>query len=216
MKKNDLVGKTFGRLTVIKEVERNNRGERCFLCKCNCGNEKIIVGWRLTTKNKPTQSCGCLHKEIVSNTFKTHGDSNERLYHIYKGMINRCLNENDKSYKYYGGRGIKLCDEWLNDYELFKKWSLDNGYNELLTIERVDINGNYEPRNCRWATRKEQANNTRKNHLLEYNGKLYTMSELSELCGINYSTLRKRINDMGWSVEKAVSKKDYRSKKEEN
>ena len=82
MKNNDLVGKTFGRLTVIKEVERNNRGERCFLCKCNCGNEKIIVGWRLTTKNKPTQSCGCLHKEIVSNTFKTHGDSNERLYRI--------------------------------------------------------------------------------------------------------------------------------------
>ena len=215
MKKNDLVGKTFGRLTVIKEVERNNRGERCFLCKCKCGNEKIIVGWRLTMKNKPTRSCGCLHKEVVSNIFKTHGDSNERLYHIYKGMRNRCLNENDQDYKYYGGRGIRLCDEWLNDYELFKKWSLDNGYNELLTIERIDVDGNYEPCNCRWATRKEQANNTRKNHLLEYNSKLYTMSELAELCDISYTTLRKRINDLGWSVEKAVSKKDYRRKEEE-
>lgn len=134
----------------------------------------------------------------------------KRLQHIWSSMKQRCYNENAKSYKNYGGRGIKVCDEWKNDYESFEEWALKSGYEERAcygkyTIERIDVNGDYCPDNCCWKTAKEQGNNRRTNRVIEYNGDIHTLMEWSEILEMNYQTLRGRINNYGWSIEKAFT-----------
>ena len=120
-------------------------------------------------------------------------------------MRNRCFNSNNKSFVYYGGRGISVCDEW-NEFLNFEKWAIQNGFEENLTLDRIDVNGNYEPENCRWISQKEQMRNTRANHLLTYNGYTKTMADWAEITGIPYSTLKQRINKYNYSVEKALTK----------
>lgn len=134
----------------------------------------------------------------------SHGDSGTRLFKIWESMHERCERKKHTRYKDYGGRGISVCEEW-KEYLPFKDWAIKNGYNEKLTIDRIDYNKGYEPSNCRWATVKEQQNNKRTNHVVEYNGKAYTLSQLSELCGIKSTTLRERLRQK-WSVEEAVTK----------
>lgn len=126
-----------------------------------------------------------------------------KLYRKWQSMLNRCRNSNEKQYKYYGERGIRVCDEWKN-YANFYKWAIDSGYKENLTIDRIDVNGNYEPSNCRWATKKEQALNRRTNHYLEFNGKIKTLKEWQDEYGINRTTFRNRLK-RGWSIEKALT-----------
>lgn len=190
----DLTGEKFGMLTVQCTFKKD--GEYYCKCTCLCGNETIARTSYI--KSGHTKSCGCL------KTKKRHGLSNTRLQRIYYRMKSRCLDEKDVHYSNYGGRGIRICDDWLNDISSFFEWALNNGYDDNLTIDRIDTNGNYEPSNCRWATRKEQSNNMRKNLNITFNGKTLTVAEWSDLTGIKYDTLRARLR-YGWPVERALT-----------
>lgn len=160
MKIKNLIGKTYGRLTVISYSGKNKHGRSMWLCKCNCGNYKIISSNSL--QRGLTKSCGCLDREKhISNPNRTtHGESGTRLYRIWKAMKNRCCNPNSPDYKkYYGNKGVKVCDDWKYNYQSFRNWAISHGYEENLSIDRIDLNGNYEPSNCRWATAYEQRHN---------------------------------------------------------
>lgn len=198
----------YGRLTIINEIDRRN-GNRCVLCRCECGKEKAVLLKNLRQGN--VKSCGCLKRDSRN---QTHGLSRlkgkkTRLYRIWGGMKTRCFNVRDHAYLRYGGRGISICDEWL-DYATFHSWALTHGYSEHLSIDRIDNDGNYEPGNCRWVNRKVQANNRRhpsrspRNRILVLHGESKTLAEWSRTVGINYSALSRRLK-RGWSTEKALT-----------
>lgn len=190
----------FGRLTVIKETKKPShlkRIETYWICRCECGEEIISGRNRLITNH--TTSCGCLQKEKAGNVNRTHGMSNSRFFKTYNNMINRCIKENNPYYEYYGGRGIKVCDEWLtfenfmkDMYQSYLKFEEKNGEGTA-TLDRIDVDGNYEPNNCKWSTMKEQSRNKRNNIEIEINGTTYkTISDVSEKYGIHEETIRSR------------------------
>lgn len=190
MFKDDLRGKRFERLIAVKP-EYNPKMGWSWGCLCDCGNYVLVKRDHLTSAH--TKSCGCLSREKTSERMLTHGQTNTRVYSIWAGMKNRCQNPNLKSYHYYGGRGISVCEEWEHSFESFYEWAMTNGYKKKLTIDRIDVNGNYEPNNCRWATSREQANNRRSNYSVTFNGETTTLAEFSRKYGFNYSTLISRI-----------------------
>lgn len=195
----DLTGKRFGRLTVIKRSGSDKSKHSRWLCKCDCGNETTV------TSNcfRNTKSCGCLAREILSNRMSKHNMYGTRINRIWQRMKTRCNNRNDEHYKNYGARGIKVCEEWNNSengFLNFYNWAMQNGYRDDLTIDRIDVNGNYEPSNCRWVTNFEQQSNKRNNRIVEYLGNKYTISQLGRYLGINKTTLRNRINS-NWKEE---------------
>lgn len=193
MKFQDLTGKRFYRLTAIKRVE-NKGNKTMWLCKCDCGNYATVCGAYLT--NGHTKSCGCYSRERS----KTHGHHDHPLYRVWLGIRTRCYNSTDSSYKNYGGRGIKMCDEWLNNFKSFYDWSIANGYkNERLesgrnkwTVDRIDNNGDYCPENCRWTDQKTQANNTRRNRFITINGESRTLEQWTQILGVARESLRQR------------------------
>jgi hypothetical protein len=207
--RKNLEGKKFGRLLAL-EYEGTKNKNAFWKCVCDCGNIVSIPYTRLAYGR--TKSCGCLAKEIriaqAKERFSKHNKSNSQIYEIYTAIKERCYNKNNSSYKNYGGRGITMCDEWKNDFNSFYKWSMENGYSEeklqsgrnKLSIDRIDVNGNYEPNNCRWVDTKTQANNKRTNRLLFYKGKYYTVKQVSELKNCSYGSIQYRIRK-GWSVE---------------
>lgn len=214
----DLTGQKFNKLTVLcKSNKRDNSGSIYWKCKCDCGNETLVITKHL--KNGHTKSCGCLHiqqakeqaKKMIKNNI-IHNKSNTRLYHIYQGMINRCYKETHKFYKNYGGRGIRICDEWLKDFMSFYNWAMENGYKEDLTIDRINNNGNYEPNNCRWLTIKEQAENRRTNTLYKYKGEIKPLKLICEELNVKYTTIRKRIVN-GMSLEEALNIEQQKDRK---
>lgn len=190
---NDLTGMHFGMLTAIKCVGSNKYNRKMWLCKCDCGNETTVSSGALLSGN--TSSCGCLKKYMDENgiTGYKHGMSKEKLYFVWKSMKYRCLNPNNPAYRNYGGRGISVCEEWANSYVVFKKWAMENGYKDGLTIERKDVNGDYCPENCTWATRLVQARNRRTNVYITYNGETKTVTEWSRETGISTTTIHNRI-----------------------
>lgn len=188
-KAKDLTGQKFGMLTAIKRVEDkvSSTGKHyvMWLCKCDCGNDKVVARSALTKGE--TRSCGCIKGE-------NHGMSNSKIYDVWIDMKKRCYDPQRDDYKNYGGRGVEICNEWKNSFTTFYNWALTSGYDDALTIERIDVNGNYEPSNCTWATRKEQANNKRNNHFLTFDGKTQTVAQWSNELGINENTIFNRIN----------------------
>jgi len=197
-----MTGQVFGRLTVIEFAFVDKYRQAHWLCKCECGNSKVINGKALRCGD--TRSCGCINLERIKtmSTIK-HNYYGTRLYKTWANMKTRCSNPNASRYSNYGGRGISVCDEW-QEFINFKDWALSTGYKDNLTIERIDVNGNYEPANCRWATRKEQANNMTTSHLITYKNETKTMSQWADVLGFELDTLKRRIY-LGWSVEKAFT-----------
>lgn len=195
----DITGQKFGRLTAIKYL-----GKSKWRCKCDCGSLTETYSGHLM--NGHTKSCGCLnHEPTIGNT--THGKSNTRLFHIWTSMKQRCYNSNHKHYKNYGGRGIAVCDEWKNDFQAFYDWAINNGYQEGLTIDRIDNNCNYEPNNCRWVDNITQQNNRRNNVYLTYNGKTQTMKQRSNELNVNVKTLYTR-KFKNWNVHDILFRRD--------
>lgn len=193
-----LVGNKYGKLTVdsFHHVSEKH-GHSYWLCSCECGNKTVARGSHLKSGN--ITSCGCARG--------THRESSTRLYHVWISMRDRCSNVNNPAYKRYGGRGIFVCGEWDSDYECFREWALNNGYSPDLSIDRRDNDGPYTPQNCRWATPREQANNTRRTRFIEYCGVTMSVSEWARHLGLNQSTLSMRINTYNWPLEKALGKK---------
>lgn len=186
-RKLELAGKRFGNLYVISLVPDKIPNRHKWLCKCDCGNTYLAKGYNLA--NGRVKSCGCNQRK----GHKTHGMSHTSLHKRWRSIKDRCTNPRCERYADYGGRGITICDEWENDFVAFMEWALSHGYEESLTIDRIDVNGNYEPDNCRWITLKEQNMNKRNNHFLTFNGETHTLTEWSKIRNIPLSTIYCRI-----------------------
>jgi hypothetical protein len=203
MKLMDLSGMKFERLEVIRRAEKPNSKNYHWLCRCDCGNEIIVSTSNLCSGN--TKSCGCLNSELSTLRSATHNLSKSRLYNIYCGMKQRCYDTNSSNYHNYGARGIRVCDEWLRDFTTFYKWSLRNKYCGNLSIDRIDNDGNYEPSNCRWATRVEQANNKSNSRIFTIDGKTQTVSQWARDYGLTADLVYSRMYKSKWSIEKALT-----------
>lgn len=193
----DLTNERFDRLLVIKEFGKNKHGSILWLCKCDCGNEVVVSSNNL--RHDHTKSCGCLNKKSVSSTNTTHGMKGTRFYNIYRGILQRCTNQNAPNYKSYGGRGIKCL--W-SSFEEFKEDMYESylehieKYGEKNTsIDRIDVNGNYEFNNCKWATREEQQNNRRISNYLDIDGEILTVAQAARKYSINYQTIMSRLRN---------------------
>jgi RNase P/RNase MRP subunit POP5 len=208
--RNDLSGKKFGKLTAIEPIGLDDHREMSWRCICDCGNEYIAKSYSLR-KNITTQCWECATREISRATKKyytTHKRAShpnkivesekyplitKRLRSTYVNMKTRCYNHNYVEYYRYGGRGITVCDEWKKDFLTFALWAVENGYREDLTIDRIDNNGNYEPNNCRFVTRTEQANNRRSSKKLEYKGEIDTMANWARRLEIPYHYVQQKL-----------------------
>lgn len=209
---HDLTGQRFGRLTVISRAESKS-GRPYWLCVCDCGKKKVVRASHL--KDGTTLSCGCYRDEVLERFYHRFDGKpkstlkHERLHRIWGGMKSRCNNPRHPRYKVWGGRGIRVCEEW-NEYLPFKEWALANGYADNLCIDRINNDGNYEPSNCRWVTSKQNSNNTSRVHLFTVNGETHTLSEWSDISGVPARTIWARIH-YGVEPERVLKKGDLRS-----
>lgn len=201
MKFNDLTGKKFGHWTVISRAENVNH-HTVWNCVCDCGTLKPVYASHLVKWTSP--SCGCITRSNVWKINFSHGMSKERIYSIWAGIKGRCYNKNTSNYYLYGARGIKMCDLWKEDFMSFYNWSMDNGYNESLTIDRIDGDGDYCPENCRWATKKQQSNNTKRTIKVDYYGDKMSIKELSEKENVSYNVLWNLIRNKNISAIDAI------------
>lgn len=205
MQLDNLKDMQFGNLKVLSRapMHKTPSGQSVtkWVCVCICG--KCIEVTAQNLKNGHTRSCGCAYKQNNLKHGECIGGNVSRLYNIWAGVKARCYSKKNPKYKYYGGRGISICDEW-HDFEAFKAWAIDSGYNNNLTIDRINNDGNYEPKNCRWVNQKIQSNNCRRNVTIRFNNKEHTISEWADISGIPYKTLWNRMHS-GWDVYKALT-----------
>ena len=205
MEKLDLTGQRYGRLVILHEVEKKGKKRR-WLCKCDCGKETIV--FQNDLRLNKTISCGCYHKEVISNLMYKHGGKKqrERLYTIWNNMKDRCRNANNRDYQWYGGNGICICKEW-EDYDAFREWAKDHGYQENLTIDRIDSEKEYSPDNCRWVTATENSKRVKhpkSSRLICVNGENNTESAWAKLIGVSQAAIS------GWVCKYG---EDFASKK---
>ena len=196
----ELQGQRFGRLVALKDVGERH-GYRVWLCKCDCGNHTEVVSKKL--KSGWTKSCGCYKAERASEANRTHGMRDTSEYNTWNNMRQRCSNSNDKSYHNYGGRGIQVCPKWQESFEAFYA-DMGKRPTPNHTIDRIDNDGDYEPENCRWATRKKQMRNTRRTRFVTHNGQTKCITDWATELEIPLVTLWRRLND-GWTIDKCLS-----------
>lgn len=210
----DLTGHRNGRLTI---VEKADKGRSWWVCKCDCGNVVTLQAWK-AVKNK---SCGCLERENrinLASFTRTHGMTETRLYSVWCGIKDRCFNPNTEHYDRYGGRGITMCDEWKNSFESFRDWAYSVGFRDdssgrEQSIDRIDVNGNYEPSNCKWASCKEQMRNTTRAVRVDYNGESVPLVSFCEEHGITYHHFVTRHLKRGFSAEEIIRIWDFKNGK---
>lgn len=204
----DITGERFGRLVALKRVGSDGHSA-LWLCRCDCGNTKVVTLPHL--RSGQTRSCGCLFKDTtparvaksnIGARMRKHGDFGTHLYSVWAAMKRRCYNPHVMHFSDYGGRGITVCDAW-KEYIPFREWALQNGYAEGLSLDRIDVNGNYSPENCRWVTMTVQQNNRRNNVRLEYEGKSYSIQDIARISGVSERTARGRY-ERGWTVKEML------------
>lgn len=206
----DITGQRFGELTVVAYSHNVKKSGPYWKCICDCGAEKIVSGMLL--RGGRTRSCGCLQRRLASARMdkviaarRLPFKNTRRLIDLYQAVKNRCTNPKNKAYQYYGGRGILMCDEWLNDRHSFYRWCSENGYKPGLWIERKDVNGNYSPGNCTFATIDEQMNNKRNSRFIEWNGERMTATQWERKLGFPRNLLHGRIFARGWDLDRAMT-----------
>lgn len=198
----NILNKKFNKLTVLSFAHYDKYKQACWVCKCECGNIKIIIGKQLRTGR--TKSCGCLRREKFIAMVKTHGMSKHPLYQVWNNMMGRCYRKKHPLFKYYGGRGIIVCDRWLNFLNFLN--DLKESYINGLEIDRINNNGNYCLENIRFTDECTQANNRRNNVYIEYNGYKLTLKQWAIKLNIPYDSLRYRIQrSKKWSIEQALT-----------
>ena len=197
----DITGLRFGRITVINLAGTSKNGKKVWNCVCDCGNSKQILSGSLLSGR--TKSCGCFSVDNSREKATKHGYAYSNIYEIYKSMKSRCYNKNEKCYHVYGGRGIVVCDRWLSSVKLFAE-DMGPRPSPSHSIDRIDNDGNYEPGNCRWATKKEQSNNNSRNHRIDFMGLNMTIQQWSEYTGIKRATIHSRIK-RGCSLEETFA-----------
>lgn len=202
----DIKGNRYNKLVAL-EFSHSHQKNAYWKFQCDCGQVTTLAAH--SVKRGDSKSCGCLRKQVSTELNTKHGQTRQnaeynRLYRIWSQMKRRCYLDTVKAYPRYGGRGIRVCDQWLDDFEAFKAWALSNGYKAHLTIDRRDNDGHYTPENCRWVTYKKQANNRSTNRMVIYRGEPVTLASLSDMSGIPQGTLAYRL-DNGWSPDEAAS-----------
>ena len=203
----DLTGNKYNMLTVLRRLP-NSGNNAVWECRCDCGNITKVTSGNL--KNGSVKSCGCLRH---INTSATHNKTNTRLYRIWAAMKQRCYNSNYHAYKNYGGRGIAICDDWVNSFDNFYNWAIDNGYREDLSIERINVDDNYCPNNCTWITLAQQAQNRRSCYMFYYNNKEQNLSQWCNELSLDYKLIHNRIFKLKWSFERAISEPVHTEKR---
>ena len=203
-----MIDEIYGRLRVVKRASNTKDGKARWLCECKCGNKKAVLRYDLVSGK--VKSCGCLRIETAIKTAKKRAIKlkyYKQIRNSWDSMNSRCYNKNNIAYKNYGGRGIAVCEQWA-DIETFYAWAIKNGFKPGLTLDRISVDGNYEPNNCRWATMEVQQNNRRNNHKIYYRGRLLTLSRVSKIVGISSATLAWRIKN-NWEYEDLFIKPSY-------
>jgi hypothetical protein len=204
----DLIGQRFGRLLVVGKSSNSNGRKPRWFALCKCGNQKEVAHDKLLYGD--TKSCGCLRRETTSASFRTHGDTESVEHRCWCLMRSRCNCETDDAYADYGGRGIKVCDRWMESYENFLE-DMGRKPTPLHTVDRIKVNGNYEPGNCRWATKAEQNLNRRNNRLVWHNRTIKTLKEWCDELQLDYKFIHSRITKYKMTFKEAITRPNRRA-----